>query len=143
MKNNKTWITLVEVMVAVFILAIALSSVFSMHKFALQEEIEIKEKIYFNNYNAYIYWLVKGLDIPVYSVWNEFYIKEVSDSNFDFDSSVAFESDKLGFFDTDFPLSYSHKLKFLWSTTINTNTYNTYEITVKLWNLEKAYLMTK
>lgn len=143
MKNKKSWITLVEVMVALFILSLSLYWIFSTHRFIMAEERIIKEQIYMDNFDSYLYDLFLKMPLPSYSVWTKFYIVENSDWNFIYTNTSSSSEDKIWFFDDDFPLDFSHEIEYVSNLSLNWNDYHSYRINIKLWELEKTYMVAK
>lgn len=139
---NKSWFSLVEVIVWVFILSICAIWIVGWYNFLMDRDKQIDSILTNIYFNKYIYDIASISAIPELNIWNKFYLT-INWNSYSISLDPVSNKNNVWFFYSTEESPYSHEIKLIWINTIKWVTYDTYKIKTIYNQNEKISYLTK
>lgn len=140
--KDKSWFSLVEVIVWTFILWICAVWIVWWYNFLMDRDKQIDNILTNIYFNKYIYNILDISTIPELNIWNKFYIT-TSWNSYNISLDPTSNKNNVWFFYINEDWSFSHEIELIWINTIKWINLNTYKIKTIYNQNEKIYYLTK
>lgn len=143
MRVKKDWFTIIEVLAAVTIFIMLAVWIVYVNSFLIKQDERTSEVIKGNLFSKYISEVVEEIAPPVaYSDGQEFYLTFLGDTySYSLDSYNS--ANRVGFFWSNEPNFYSHKLTYVSEVTLDWVALKLYKVETNYWDFSDSYYVTR